>query len=91
VLHEAQLKYRTQKNCQKIASCTPPHVFTICWTSGWDRLGSLRHPSKFQWVSRLDFVTAPTSLNGGQPNVAQCLAISSANTPYTKNVAVHLW
>jgi len=35
----------------------------------------LRHPSKFQRVSRLDFVTAPTSLDGGQPNFAQCLAV----------------
>jgi len=31
---------------------------------------------KFQRVSRLGFVTAPTSLNGGQPNFARCLAIS---------------
>ena len=34
-----------------------------------------RHPSKFQRVSRLGFVTAPTSLNGGQPNFARCLPI----------------
>jgi len=31
----------------------------------------LGHPSKFQRVSRLAFVTARTSLNGGQPNFAQ--------------------
>ena len=35
---------------------------------------SLGHPSKFKRVSRLGFVTAPTSLSGGQPNFAQCLA-----------------
>jgi len=35
----------------------------------WDLLASLGHPSKFQRVSRLGFVTAPTSLNGGQPNL----------------------
>jgi len=39
-------------------------------TSGWDRFTSLGHPSKFQWVSGLGFVTAPTSLNRGQPNFA---------------------
>jgi len=32
-------------------------------TSGWDRLASLGHTSKFQQVSRLGLVTAPTSLN----------------------------
>jgi len=41
------------------------------WPSnGWDRLACLGHPRKFQWVLRLDFVTAPTSLDGGQPNFA---------------------
>ena len=32
-------------------------------TDGRDPLASLGHPSKFQRVSRLGFVTAPTSLN----------------------------
>jgi len=50
-------------------------------TDGWDRLMSLGHPSKFQRVSRLGFVTAP-SLNGGQPNFARCLAVSWASTLY---------
>jgi len=36
----------------------------------------LGHPSKFQQVSCLGFVTAPTLLSGGQPNFAQYLAIS---------------
>jgi len=43
---------------------------------------SLGHPSKFQLVSRLGFVTAQTSLNGGQPNFARCLAVSWAATLY---------
>ena len=51
-------------------------------TNGWDRLASLGHPSKFQWVSHLGFVTAPTSLSGDQPNFAQCLANSWAGTLY---------
>jgi len=40
----------------------------------------LGHPSKFQLVSRLDFVTAATSLSGGQPNFARCFAVSWAGT-----------
>jgi len=43
-------------------------------------------PSKFQRVSRLGFVTAPLSLNGGQLNFAQCLAVSRAGTLY-----IHFW
>ena len=42
----------------------------------------LGHPSKFQRVSRLGFVTAATSLNGKQPNFAWCLAVSWAGTLY---------
>jgi len=33
--------------------------------NGWDLLVSLGHPSKFQRLSRLGFVTAATSLTGG--------------------------
>jgi len=55
-------------------------------TKGWDLLASFGHPSKFQWVSRLGFVTAPTSLNGGQLNFARCLAISCAGILY-----IHFW
>jgi len=51
-------------------------------TSGWDRLVSLGHSSKFQRVSRLGFVTAATSLNGSQPNFARCLAVCWAGTLY---------
>ena len=35
----------------------------------WDQFGSLEHPSKCQRVSPLGFVSAPTSLNGGKPNL----------------------
>ena len=49
-------------------------------TNGRDRFGSLERLSKFQRVSRLGFVTAATSLTGGQPNFAQCLAVSWAAT-----------
>jgi len=49
-------------------------------TNGWDLLASLGHPSKFQRVSRLGFVTAATSLNGGQPNFGRCLAVSLTGT-----------
>ena len=38
--------------------------------NGSDRLVSSGHISKFPWVSRLGFVTVPTSLNEGQPNFA---------------------
>jgi len=45
-------------------------------------LASLGHPSKFQRVSHLRLVTAPTLLNGGQPNFARCLAVSWAGILY---------
>jgi len=50
--------------------------------NSWDRFGSLGHSSKFQRLSRLGLVTAPTSLTGGQPNLARFLAVSWAGTPY---------
>jgi len=43
----------------------------LYYYNSWDRSASLGHPSNFQRVSRLGFVTAPTSLNGGQPNFAR--------------------
>jgi len=51
-------------------------------TNGLHRFGSLGHPIKFQRVWRLGFVTAATSLTGGQPNFARCLAVSWAATLY---------
>ena len=38
-------------------------------------------PANFKGVSRLGFVTAATSLTGGQPNFAWCLAVSLAGRP----------
>ena len=52
------------------------------FTNGWDRLASLGHPQKFQRVSRLGFVTAPTSLKGDQPNFTRCLAVSWTGALY---------
>ena len=40
---------------------SPLYVLTTWWTwptSGWDRFVGLGHPSKFQWVSHLGFITA---------------------------------
>jgi len=54
-------------------------------TNGWDRFGSLGHPSKFQPVLRLGFITAPTSFNRGQQNFG-CLVVSCAGTLY-----IHFW
>jgi len=51
-------------------------------TNGWDLLASFWHPSKFQQVSHLGFVTAATLLTASQPNFARCLAISWADTLY---------
>jgi len=39
-------------------------------TSGWDRFVNLRHPSKFQRLSRLGSVTARYSSSGREPNFA---------------------
>ena len=55
-------------------------------TSGWDLFGSLGHPSKFQRVSRLGFVTAATSLTWNQQNFTWSFAVSWAGTLY-----VHFW
>ena len=51
-------------------------------TNSCDRLASFGHPSKFQRVSRLAFVSAPTSPNRGQPHFARCLAVSCAGSVY---------
>jgi len=51
-------------------------------TNGWDRLAGLGHPSKFQRVYHLGFVTAATSLTGGHPDFARCLANCWAGTLY---------
>jgi len=79
-------EYTGCKVCHLRTAVSTPRVLTIYGelqpTNGSDRLAGLGHPSKFQRVSRLGFVTAMTSLNSGQPNFARCLAISSAGTLY---------
>ena len=61
-------------NRKKLLSMSPQYC-ELKPASGWDLLASLGHPCKFQWVLRLGFVSAATSLNGSQPNLAQCLAL----------------
>jgi len=51
-------------------------------TNGCGWFGCLGHPTKFQWVLHLAFITAATSLTRGQPNFARCLAVSSTGTLY---------
>jgi len=60
----------------------PPQYVELRPTNGWDRFGSLGHPSKFQRVSHLAFVTAAISLTGSQPNFARCLAVYLAGALY---------
>ena len=66
-------------NCNISSSCSHnmvnfgPLTPEICWQA-WCT------GNKFQQVSHLAFVTAPASLNGGQPNFAGCLAISRVGT-----------
>jgi len=47
----------------------------ICWRV-WGT------PANFKPVSHLGFLTAPISINGGQQNFAECLAVSWAGTLY---------
>ena len=56
----------------------PGTKLMLCPSLAFSYTGSVtaRHSSKFQQVLCLGFVTAATSLNGSQPNFAQCLAIS---------------
>jgi len=79
-LNAAGLKYKTHvlTTGKKLVNLQP--------TNAWNRLVSLGHPIKFQQVSHLGFVTTPTSLNRGQQNFAQCLAVSWAGTLH-----VHFW
>jgi len=63
-----------------------PQYYELRPTNGWDQLASWGHPSKFQRVSRFGFVTTATSLTGGQPNLAWCLAVSWAGTLF-----IHFW
>jgi len=60
-------------------------------TNGWNRFTSYGHPSTFQWVSRIGFVTAATLVTRGQPNFARCLAISWVAIIYTLSGALAPW
>jgi len=42
----------------------------------------LGHPSQFQWLSRLGFITAATSLNKSKLNFAPCSAVTWAGRLY---------
>jgi len=78
--------WQSEKNLlNSNTSFTHSHNMLILerWPSnGWDWLVSLRHLSKFQRVSGLGFVIAPTLLSEGQSNFARCLAVYWAGTVY---------
>jgi len=80
--NEARIDNRKKLLNRNISSTHLPQYGKLRPTNGWDRFGSLGHPCKFQRVSRLAFVIAPTSLTGGQPNFARCLPVSYAGTLY---------
>ena len=71
-----------------------PHMLLQCGelrpTNSWDLFGSWGHPSKFQRVSRLAFVTAATSLTGGQtddwpsPGLLHYIYIFAGSCPVTE-------
>ena len=71
----SQLRYVSTIGKKVVKQQYLPHMspeYGKPWpTSGWHQLVSLGHPTKFQRVSHLGFVTAATSLNGSQPNFAQ--------------------
>jgi len=79
---KAYINSRKKNLLNSNMSSTCPHnmVNFAKPTNGWDRFGSLGHPNKFQRISHLAFVSAATSLTGGQPNFAQCSAVSWAGT-----------
>jgi len=79
---EAYIDNRKKLVKQQYLPHMSPQYGELRPTNGWDRFTSLGHPSKFQRVSRLAFVTAATSLTGGQPNFARCLAVSWAGIHY---------
>ena len=64
------------------STCAPQHG-ELRSTNGWHLLASLGQPRKFQPVSRLGFVTAPTSLNAGQQNCRMFGRLLSWYTIYT--------
>jgi len=77
---KARIDSRKKLGKQQYLLHMSPQYGKLRPTSGCDRSGSLRHPSKFQRVSHLGSITAAMSLNGRQPNFARCLAVSWAGT-----------
>ena len=61
-------------------SSTCSHNMVNIDVDWFEWFASLGHPSKFQRVSSVSFVTAPTSLNRGQPNFARCPALVAWHT-----------
>ena len=59
-----------KKNLLKsnISSTCPHNMANFHPTNSWDRFGSLRHPSKFQWFLGDGGVAARHSSSGRQPN-----------------------
>jgi len=64
------LTIRNKNAKQQYLFQTSPQYSKLRSTNGKDRSAGLGHPSKFQWVLRLGFVTAATSFTRGQPNFA---------------------
>ena len=77
---KARIDNRKNLLSSNMSSTCPHNMENFGLTNGWDLLASLGHPCKFQQVSRLAFVTAATSLTGGQPNFARCMAVSWPGT-----------
>jgi len=60
-----------------------PQYGELWHINGWDWLTSLWHHQQISTGFACWLITAPTSLNRGQPNFARCLAVSCAGTLYT--------
>jgi len=77
-----------QKMClnSNICSTCPRNIVNVGPLTTEISVREFGAPSKFQQVSCLGFLTAPTLLNGGQPHFARCLTVSWAGTLY-----IHFW
>jgi len=74
--------YRQSEKNSNISSTSPHNMANVGPLTAEIDLPVWGNPSKFQRVSRFDFVTAATSPNWRQPNFARCLAVSCAGTLY---------
>ena len=79
---------QSEKNLlnSNISSTCPHNVVNIGKITAEIGCQVFSTPTNFNGFWHHGFVTAVTSLNGGQPNFAQCLAISWAGTLY-----IHCW